>query len=79
MKNEKHTERSKHYSIKMLEHKMINKKPDGYNIGVNEGESAGRTIHHLHIQIIPRYSGDTKNPTGGIRNIFPKFGNYLKQ
>jgi diadenosine tetraphosphate (Ap4A) HIT family hydrolase len=32
--------------------------PDGYNLGVNEGEVAGRRINHLHIQIVPRYFGD---------------------
>lgn len=50
--------------------------PDGYNIGINEGEAAGRTIHHLHIHIIPRYKGDVKNPRGGVRHIIPEKGNY---
>lgn len=44
-------------------------KPDGYNIGINIGESAGQTIFHLHIHIIPRYSGDVDNPRGGIRKF----------
>lgn len=26
-----------------------------YNIGINEGRAAGRTIDHLHIHLIPRY------------------------
>lgn len=50
--------------------------PDAYNYGVNDGEAAGRTIHHLHIHIIPRYEGDVENPRGGVRNIIPKKGNY---
>src|SRR5262245_24734637 len=29
-------------------------KPDGYNIGVNDGEAAGQTVMHLHIHLIPR-------------------------
>src|SRR3989344_1266798 len=45
--------------------------PDGFNIGVNDGEAAGRTIHHLHIHLIPRYKGDAEKPRGGIRNIIP--------
>lgn len=53
--------------------------PDAYNIGVNEGRAAGRTIDHLHIQFIPRYSGDVADPTGGIRNVIPGKGNYLKK
>ena len=51
-------------------------RPDGYNIGINEGEAAGRTIHHLHIHLIPRYVGDVENPRGGIRNVIPGKGNY---
>ena len=50
--------------------------PDGYNIGLNEGEMAGRSIHHLHIHLIPRYEGDVENPKGGIRNVIPGKGNY---
>lgn len=44
-------------------------KPDGYNIGINVGESAGQTIFHLHIHVIPRYFGDVENPRGGIRKF----------
>jgi len=51
-------------------------RPDGYNLGINEGEAAGRTVHHLHIHIIPRYAGDVKNPRGGIRNVIPGKGDY---
>lgn len=32
--------------------------PNGYNLGVNEGEVAGRRINHLHIHMVPRYFGD---------------------
>lgn len=73
---EKPTKKSPWFCSKMIHSKNINKKPGGYNIGNNEGIIAGRTIHHLHIQIIPRYKGDVKNPVGGIRNIIPKMGNY---
>ena len=50
--------------------------PDGYNIGFNCGETAGQTIMHFHIHIIPRYKGDTKNPRGGIRGVIPNKQNY---
>jgi diadenosine tetraphosphate (Ap4A) HIT family hydrolase len=44
-------------------------RPDGYNIGINEGEAAGQTVRHLHIHVIPRYAGDVDDPRGGIRNL----------
>lgn len=50
--------------------------PDGFNIGINDGEVAGRTVHHLHIHIIPRYRGDVEKPRGGVRNIIPGKGSY---
>ncbi|MDP4089665.1 MAG: HIT family protein [Bacillota bacterium] len=44
-------------------------RPLGYNIGINIGKTAGQTIAHVHIHIIPRYEGDVDNPRGGIRNL----------
>jgi ATP adenylyltransferase len=32
--------------------------PKGYNIGINQGLVAGASIKHLHIHIVPRYSGE---------------------
>ncbi len=43
--------------------------PDGYNIGVNLGEAAGQTVMHLHVHVIPRYTGDVSDPRGGIRGV----------
>lgn len=34
---------------------------DGFNILQNNGESAGQTIFHFHIHLIPRYSSDVQN------------------
>ena len=51
--------------------------PDGFNIGVNSGTSAGQTIPHLHVHVIPRYSGDVADPRGGVRHVLPGLGNYL--
>lgn len=57
---------------------VIDKKyqPDAYNIGINDGEAAGRTVHHLHIHLIPRYRGDVDDPKGGVRHIIPSRGAY---
>ena len=49
---------------------------DGFNIGMNSGESAGQTIFHCHIHLIPRRSGDVENPRGGVRHLIPGKGSY---
>lgn len=54
----------------------LDKKPDGYNIGINIGEAAGQTVDHVHMHIIPRYKGDVKDPTGGVRGVIPSKQNY---
>lgn len=46
--------------------------PLGYNIGTNIGMAAGQTVRHFHIHLIPRYTGDTPDPRGGIRAVVPK-------
>jgi ATP adenylyltransferase len=55
-----------------------NHAPAGYNIGVNVGFAAGQTVDHLHMHVIPRYPGDVRDPTGGVRHVIPSRGNYLK-
>jgi diadenosine tetraphosphate (Ap4A) HIT family hydrolase len=29
--------------------------PDGFNIGINDGVSAGQTVPHAHVHLIPRW------------------------
>lgn len=48
----------------------------GFNVGVNCGESAGQTIFHAHIHLIPRRDGDTPNPRGGVRGVIPEKMGY---
>ncbi|HBI05253.1 MAG TPA: HIT family protein [Paenibacillaceae bacterium] len=50
--------------------------PQGYNLGVNIGYYGGQTVMHLHIHLIPRYSGDIEDPRGGIRKAIPNLVPY---
>jgi diadenosine tetraphosphate (Ap4A) HIT family hydrolase len=54
-------------------------RPDGYNIGINDGAAAGQTVMHLHIHLIPRYAGDSPDPRGGVRWIVPAQAAYWKK
>lgn len=50
--------------------------PDGFNVGININESAGQTVGHVHIHIIPRYKGDVEEPKGGVRGVIPSKRDY---
>ncbi len=52
--------------------------PDGFNIGINDGAAAGQTVPHLHIHLIPRFTGDCEDPRGGVRWIMPERARYWK-
>jgi diadenosine tetraphosphate (Ap4A) HIT family hydrolase len=51
--------------------------PAGYNLGVNVGRDAGQTVMHVHIHVIPRYHGDSEDPTGGVRGVIPGKARYV--
>ncbi len=50
--------------------------PDGYNFGVNVNAAAGQSIFHVHIHLIPRYTGDSARPQGGVRQVVPEKADY---
>lgn len=52
------------------------RQPDGFNLGVNVGVAAGQTVFHVHLHLIPRYTGDVANPRGGVRGVIPAKQNY---
>jgi superfamily II DNA or RNA helicase/diadenosine tetraphosphate (Ap4A) HIT family hydrolase len=52
-------------------------RPEGFNLGVNQGAAAGQTVFHFHLHVIPRYTGDVLDPRGGVRHVVPARANYL--
>ena len=69
-----------HQLITDLRSKLVkeDKSIEGFNIGINSGDVAGQTIDHCHIHLIPRREGDVDDPVGGVRDVIPGKGNYLK-
>jgi len=50
--------------------------PSGFNVGININKTAGQSVEHAHIHLIPRYTGDVEEPRGGIRSVIPSKQNY---
>jgi len=48
----------------------------GFNIGTNVGVSAGQTVLHAHIHLIPRRDGDCSDPRGGVRGVIDGMRGY---
>ena len=55
---------------------LASQAPQGFNIGINDGPAAGQTVPHLHIHLMPRYSGDQPDPRGGVRWVIPEKAKY---
>ena len=50
----------------------------GFNVGCNIEKTAGQSIMHCHIHLIPRREGDVDNPQGGVRSVIPKNQHYKR-
>ena len=48
----------------------------GFNVGINSGASAGQTVFHAHVHLIPRRDGDMDDPRGGVRGVIPEKQKY---
>ena len=51
-------------------------RPDGFNVGLNDGLAAGQTVDHAHVHVIPRFEGDVPDPKGGVRWVIPVKADY---
>ncbi len=52
------------------------RRPGGFNLGVNVGHAVGQTVFHVHVHLIPRHDEDVANPRGGVRGVIPEMQNY---
>lgn len=45
---------------------------DGLTIGINQGRASGQAVQHLHVHILPRFSGDGGVSIHGVVENIPK-------
>jgi diadenosine tetraphosphate (Ap4A) HIT family hydrolase len=55
---------------------LVEAEPNGFNVGLNDGSSAGQTVMHAHVHVIPRRHGDIADPRGGVRWVIPDKAAY---
>ncbi|MFT5139851.1 MAG: diadenosine tetraphosphate (Ap4A) HIT family hydrolase [Lysobacterales bacterium] len=67
-------------ALVMEEKKVLDQEfsPNGYNVGVNVNTAGGQSIFHVHIHLIPRYTGDSLRPQGGVRQVIPERAAYQR-
>ena len=67
--------------LKELKKKLEDKDKtiEGFNVGSNSGKTAGQSINHCHIHLIPRRLGDVDNPQGGVRSVIAAKQHYVRK
>jgi diadenosine tetraphosphate (Ap4A) HIT family hydrolase len=51
---------------------------EGFTVGIDDWQTAGRAIFHSYTHLIPRRRG-AEDSTGGVRHVIPGKGNYRRQ
>ncbi len=46
------------------------------SLGINVGATAGLTVMHCYLHLIPRRTGDSVNPRGGVRGVVAGKADY---
>lgn len=72
--NLKKTEHDQVHELLQQQHAELRRMDNsitGFNVGINAGKSAGQSVFHCHIHLIPRRDDDTPNPHGGVRGVIP--------
>ncbi len=63
--------------VDLVQQELLNStSATAFTVGINVGETAGQTVPHAHIHVIPRYPGDVDDPRGGIRGVLPHKQRY---
>ena len=67
--------------IKKIKESIILKDPlvRDFSNCTNAGKSAGQSVFHCHIHLIPRREGDVENPQGGVRSVIPLKQHYKRK
>ena len=50
-------------AVEMGERMVASGECEGYNVGINQGHTAGQTVMYPHVHLIPRRTGDCADPT----------------
>ena len=57
------------HTAELLKRKL---NPDGITIGMNQGRASGQEVDHLHVHLMPRWSGDNGHAVQSVVNNPPE-------